>query len=353
MAAATQKQIKDLYSSVLGREVSDNDSGFQFWANSGDSLEGISNAFKNSDEYKSKQSPTTAKPAAPASPSLTGGSSSASSQPVATSTPNSSAGTVATPDQIKSLYSSVLGREVSDNDSGFQWWANSGDTYDGIRNAFLNSDEYKNKQAANGQSGATGFVPGMATREVNAGTDTVQGQLSGLLQKENPLMQRAYYKGQDYANSRGLLNSSVGAEAAQAAMMDVALPIAQQDSSTYYNQAQTNQKHAFSAWQAGLDRQFESSMKNADQTFQQGQLDREVYANFRGQLTTAIQDLTKTTSINITEIQTSPNISAEDKATMITQQQELLQSLTNNISGLYSEAEIWQQGWATYMNEAN
>lgn len=271
---------------------------------------------------------------------------------------------------VQNLYRTNLGREA--DQAGLEYWTNEANTkgMEHVQSAFgntfeargYNSYQQPEPRVQNPAPAWSNFGP--ESRDVNAETDTVQGQLNGLLSAENPLMQRAYYKGLDYANGRGMLNSSVGAEAAQAAMMDVALPIAQQDAQTYYDQGKTNQAYqnqfnlndrsflqssSFTANQAALDRSFQQAMTQADQIFQQNQMDREVYANYRGQLTTAVQDLVRTTSINISEIQTSPNISAEDKATMITQQQELLQSLTSTVSGLYSESELWQQGWSNYL----
>ena len=70
---------------------------------------------------------------------------------------------------------------------------------------------------------------------------TVQSQLDQVLSTDSPLMQRAAYRGRSYANSRGLLNSSLAAGSAQAAMIDAALPIAQQDAQTYFGQQNTNQ----------------------------------------------------------------------------------------------------------------
>ena len=53
--------------------------------------------------------------------------------------------------------------------------------------------------------------------------------LDSLLAKDSPLMQRARTEGMQFGNSRGLLNSTLTAGAAQGAMIDRALPIAQQD----------------------------------------------------------------------------------------------------------------------------
>lgn len=57
----------------------------------------------------------------------------------------------------------------------------------------------------------------------------VENRLEGILASDSPLMQRAQTEGMQYANSRGLLNSTMAAGAAQGAMIDRAMPIAQQD----------------------------------------------------------------------------------------------------------------------------
>lgn len=62
---------------------------------------------------------------------------------------------------------------------------------------------------------------------------TVQGQLGGILKKDSPLMDRARTSAQQWANQRGLLNSSMAAQAGEAAQIDAATPIAQQDAQTY------------------------------------------------------------------------------------------------------------------------
>lgn len=61
------------------------------------------------------------------------------------------------------------------------------------------------------------------------GSTSVADRLDAILASDSPLMQRARSQGQMAANRRGLLNSSIAGEAAQAAMIDAALPIASQD----------------------------------------------------------------------------------------------------------------------------
>ena len=69
---------------------------------------------------------------------------------------------------------------------------------------------------------------------------TVQGQLEGLLSNRemNPLWQYAEGLGKQYANSRGLLNSSIAAEAGAQAIFQQAVPIAAQDANTHAARAQ-------------------------------------------------------------------------------------------------------------------
>lgn len=79
-----------------------------------------------------------------------------------------------------------------------------------------------------------------STRDVT-GRETVAEQLEGLLSKESDYMKRAQTRGMQYAQGRGLLNSSMASEAAMAAAIDAGLPIAQQDAETYFRQGLENQ----------------------------------------------------------------------------------------------------------------
>lgn len=86
------------------------------------------------------------------------------------------------------------------------------------------------------------------------GTDaSVQGQLDKILSSDSLYLQRAMSKAQAQANQRGLLNSTMAAGAGQAAAIDAALPIAQQD-------AQFN----FQGGQAQLDRNQQIDLTNAE-----------------------------------------------------------------------------------------
>jgi hypothetical protein len=108
-------------------------------------------------------------------------------------------------------------------------------------------------KAASSQTPIAGYTAQTATAEkatskgydpsqvsVEKPTQTVQGQLQGILDTNSPLMQQAARRANQAMNARGLLNSSIGVGAAQDAVISSALPIAQQDSQTYHDVAVRN-----------------------------------------------------------------------------------------------------------------
>ncbi|MBF9645488.1 hypothetical protein, partial [Streptococcus pseudopneumoniae] len=69
---------------------------------------------------------------------------------------------------------------------------------------------------------------------------TVQGQVADTTNADGVLMQQAATKGLQQSNQRGLLNTSLGVQASQNALYEAAMPMAQQDASTYADAAKTN-----------------------------------------------------------------------------------------------------------------
>lgn len=84
---------------------------------------------------------------------------------------------------------------------------------------------------------ASTYDPAMTSVEDKS---TVQGQVYGIIAKNSPLMQQAQTRALEQMNSRGLLNSSMAVGAGQGAVMDKALPIAQQDAATNWDSNKTN-----------------------------------------------------------------------------------------------------------------
>ncbi|MDR5867921.1 hypothetical protein [Halomonas koreensis] len=81
-----------------------------------------------------------------------------------------------------------------------------------------------------------------------AANDTVQGQLNGILNSNSKLMKTAATQGKQQANQRGLLNSSMGIGASQNAMINSALPIAQQDAGYQQELGKLSATSASNAW---------------------------------------------------------------------------------------------------------
>lgn len=77
-------------------------------------------------------------------------------------------------------------------------------------------------------------------RTVDAPTETVAGQMQGLIQDNSPYMQMARTSANQQMNARGLLNSSMAVSASDAAAYQAALPIAQADASVYDTNAKQN-----------------------------------------------------------------------------------------------------------------
>lgn len=88
------------------------------------------------------------------------------------------------------------------------------------------------------QVGSTGYEATQGTVDSNQLAST---QMNNITSQSSPLMERAKKTGILTAASRGMENSSIAAGAATGAMVDRAMPMAQQDASTYQQQSLTNQ----------------------------------------------------------------------------------------------------------------
>lgn len=80
--------------------------------------------------------------------------------------------------------------------------------------------------------------------QVNQSTDTAAGQIQRLLAEGSPVLDRARSLAEQRANSRGLINSSIGAGAGTAAMIDAAAGIGTSDAGIYSQQRLANQQAA-------------------------------------------------------------------------------------------------------------
>lgn len=97
---------------------------------------------------------------------------------------------------------------------------------------------------------------------------TVQGQIAGIVDSGSPLMKQAETRALQRANARGMLNSSMAVGAAQGAVYDAAMPIAQQDANTFarsgeFNASEANRTSQFNANAENQAGQFNAGETNA------------------------------------------------------------------------------------------
>lgn len=175
---------------------------------------------------------------------------------------------------IQEMYQTILGRAADPQSLNFYVsTAQEGTSLEDIRIQIQNSAEAQVTRAQNAsgpitptaptpvdagsqatasvaEEEAATYTPTVAAASADAGAEdavtpsrtvseeeTVQYQLGQIIDPNSELMKSARTRGLQYANQRGLLNSSIAAQAAEQAVLDAAIPIAQQDARTYADAA--------------------------------------------------------------------------------------------------------------------
>lgn len=78
--------------------------------------------------------------------------------------------------------------------------------------------------------GISSALKGKTGADLSPKTSNISDIAADMMSKDNRLMERARTQGMGYANSRGLLNSTIAGEAAQNAVLDKIVPMASQES---------------------------------------------------------------------------------------------------------------------------
>jgi hypothetical protein len=183
---------------------------------------------------------------------------------------------------------------------------------------------------------------------VNPTTDTMAGQVNTIIAADSPLMQRAAAKANEASNSKGLLNSSMAVGAAQGAVMDAAMPIAQNDANANRTTAIANadmqkqndqfnaqQQNAMNTTSAQLQTQVNQSNTQAQNAVTINQLDQankvqlaQIQASYQGdmQANQGASTMFNTAMSSINNIQQSTTMDAATKQSSINQQITMLKS---------------------------
>lgn len=111
---------------------------------------------------------------------------------------------------------------------------------------------------------ATATAKGYDAKGVAVGdNDTVQGQVQKIIGEGSPLMKQAERRAREQVAPRGLLNSSLAIGHAQDAVISQALPIAQQDASTYFTAKTKTADAENAALNFGANADNQASLANA------------------------------------------------------------------------------------------
>ena len=339
--------LNSIYNEMLGRDIGD--AGTKYWSKalaSGQTLDDIRRNIASSDEYKNRallssvQSPQGWNDPANQQARFDDGQTRATEYLQSGGAPTVSySDNGNNEDFLNAVYLNETGRKP--DEQGMAYWQammDGGMTRDEVIAGFNQSQEgqgYDNPIQEDGNQGS----------EITAAKaefpyeKTAAGLLDQILSKDSPLMQRAATQGRQAANSRGLLNSSMAAGAAQGAMIDRASPLAMQDSRSYLNNAKFN---------ASQENTFRLSEMEADQALEK--LYATSNANAWGVMANNITDLVGQASAQIERIQMNPDIAEADKAELIQQvldnrntdiqfQQALYQSLAQDLinTGLFPD----------------
>jgi len=240
--------------------------------------------------------------------------------------------------------------------------SNANKTFDEIDWSFL-----KPKTPVNLGGGDTGPVTYDANTRSVSNNETVQGQLQNVLDPNSPLMRRARAFALAQMAGRGLLNSSLATTAGYTAMIDKALPIAQQDAQTYFTQGLKNQEylnqaalvntnwkneflktayvtqldfwrqanlaglqHGFDLEKLKLENQWRSDLLSLEYGFKQDLQNAQVSADLQGRYTSTYKDLLN----QLNAILVDPNTDDATKRSMVNNYIKSIERMRNSLRAI-------------------
>ena len=281
-----------------------------------------------------------------------------------TATPTTTAPATPTTGTIKSLIptqSSTISKEAQDISKA------TGTAYEGIATGALAQKgdwaDYDSAAASLDVDKTAAIKSG--TSYIDQAKNTVAGQLSSLLSSDSPYIKQAEQKAKEYASSRGLLNTSIAAQAGRAAAYEAALPIATSDAETYNKfglqqqsaenaQSQTETEAIISSYlnkQTADIKQTSQNIQNAFQSRLQGadQQTKVFLQDFQQKHATALQDLIGDQNAFLQSTQ----ISADKAQTVYAQAGEYVKNYQIAIENMMTDPDFLDQGETNINNAIN
>jgi len=206
---------------------------------------------------------------------------------------------------------------------------------------------YQSPFTTNATTGALEGAPAVPKAETYmTPATTVAGQLDTLLKSDSPLMKLSETKAKEQASALGMSSSSMAIGAAQKALIETALPIAQQDaqSATAFKQAENNlaseqakieteakvagqlnlQKAQLTEQQAKIQAGWETTLKGLDAQTQVQM------AGYQSEINEKMKNLESTLQQQLQK----QNIDAQIQGTLINQSQDMLNNYQVTIQQL-------------------
>ena len=185
----------------------------------------------------------------------------------------------------------------------------------------------------------TGGVPGGGTGLGAA--MSVASNVKKLTSEASPLMQAAQTEGLKIANRRGLLNSSMAADASQDAMIRNALPIAQQDADIAFRTNLFDKDAALRKELQSSEFGFNSGEKALDRALQEKLQSWSLDAADRGNASQFLVSMENMYQNQFNQIMANTAMSAEDREKFLLSAKNLRDIQLNFVEQLYNIDLEW------------
>jgi hypothetical protein len=188
-------------------------------------------------------------------------------------------------------------------------------------------------------------VPEASGNYIDQAKSTVSGQLDQILSSDSALMRRAENFAGAKSNKTGMLGSSMATGAAQGAMIDKALPIAQQDAALYGQQDLSQQAQDFSKESQAIQQNYGIDTAAQQQVNVLSQMDKSQIGalELADQQFGYTQEITKNDQI-FQELMTDKKYTQDDKVLMMNSSKDIMRDYMSSLvkaqtSGEFTEAE--------------
>lgn len=197
-----------------------------------------------------------------------------------------------------------------------------------------------------------GATPGFNPEDVVAQVDRVTSQ-------DSPLMRRAKAEGIQFANRRGLLNSSLAGQASQNAVLNYAVPLAAQASDQAFRYGLQGREQDFQAGESELERQNRLTLADKEIGIQREKiasdeglaaLERDlrltlqaadISANDRRGAESLLNNAFNDYENSIQSILANPDLPASERNKLLTNAKNMLSTKITYINDLYSTDFDW------------